>query len=146
MRRTRSAAVTALILTAVMTPLLVAAGAADDDAALDDRIRRILDATPLIDGHNDAPIQYRMRVAGHIDQLDFAGDLAAVGDRPMQTDIPRLREGGVGGQFWSVYIPINNNRGGREGDARRVLQQIDLTKRLVAAHPRHLVMAYTKTR
>ncbi len=131
----------ALFILLTLAPDVVAQDAGDD-AALEARVRRILAETPLIDGHNDAPIQYRSRVAGHIDQLDFASDLSG-GERPMQTDIPRLRAGGVGGQFWSVYIPINNNRGGRDGDARRVLQQIDLTKRLVAAHPQHLAMAYT---
>ena len=136
----------AFVLSALLSLLIITAPglaqAAGDDAALEERVRRILAETPLIDGHNDTPIQYRSRVAGHITEMDFNSDLSG-GDRPMQTDIPRLREGGVGGQFWSVYIPINNNRGGRDGDARRVLQQIDLTKRLVAAHPRHLAMAYT---
>ena len=67
--------------------------------------RAILRDTPLIDGHNDLPWQYHKRVNNRLDQLDLADDLTAL-DNPTHTDIPRLRAGGVGGQFWSAYIPI----------------------------------------
>jgi len=101
----------------------------------------LLRAVPLIDGHNDAPWQYRKRVGNDLDAMDFAADLSDLSP-PMHTDIPRLRAGGLGGQFWSVYIPIPE-RGGRPGDARIVIEQIDVVKQLAARYPDDLEMAYT---
>lgn len=93
------------------------------------RVHAILRDTPLIDGHNDIPWQYRQRAANNLDGLDLAADLTRL-DNPTHTDIPRLRAGGVGGQFWSVYIPIRRP-GGTDGDARIVFEQIDLVHRMV---------------
>ncbi len=120
-------------------------GAADNPTPQDqesyDRALKLLREVPLIDGHNDVPWQYRRRAQNQVDGLDFAGDTSTL-DPPMHTDIPRLRKGGVGGQFWSVYIPIRE-RGGQPGDARVVMEQIDLVHRLVRRHSEHLEMAYT---
>src|SRR5271157_6307090 len=55
-----------------------------------------------------------------------------------QTDIPRLREGGVKAQFWSVYIPSEH-----ENRARTVTEQIDLERRMVERYPDAFVMAYS---
>lgn len=142
MRRIVSMLGLMLIAAAAMAVVRPAtAGANDNDALLRGRVERVLRGVPLIDGHNDVPWQYRSRVNNHVDQLDFAGDLSTL-DPPMQTNIPRLREGMVGGQFWSVYIPIGM-RGGKPGDARVVLEQIDFVHRLAAAHPEHLEIART---
>ena len=84
--------------------------------------------TPLIDGHNDVPWAIRSRFANHLDRFDFAGDTTSL-ERPMHTDLPRLRAGGVGAQFWSVFIPIGEAPG-RPGDARTVIEQIDVARRL----------------
>ncbi len=111
------------------------------EARLEQQARTLLQAVPLIDGHNDTPWQYRKRVDLDIDRLDFAGDLTTL-NPPMHTDLRRLREGGVGGQFWSVYIPISE-RHGRAGDARAVIEQIDFVKRLAARYPDDLEIAYT---
>ncbi|RMH26237.1 MAG: membrane dipeptidase [Planctomycetota bacterium] len=92
-------------------------------------IRALLRQTPLIDGHNDVPWGVRARFANHLDRFDFAGDTASL-DRPMHTDLPRMRAGGVGAQFWSVYIPIAEAPG-RPGDARTVIEQIDVARRLI---------------
>ena len=128
----------------VASVLPVAPGAAvaspQSDEDLLERARRVLEEVPLIDGHNDTPWGYRGRVRNHVDQLDF-NDTRTI-SRPMHTDIPRLREGGVGGQFWSVFIPISL-RGGKDGDARIVIEQMDLVKRLVAKYPDTFEMAYT---
>jgi len=97
--------------------------------------------TPLIDGHNDVPWGYRARVRNHIDQLDLAGDTAAL-DRPMHTDLRRLRQGRVGGQFWSVYVPIEEP-GGDAQDVVDVLEQIDLVHRLVDRYSDRLELART---
>lgn len=101
-------------------------------------VMALLEQTPLIDGHNDVPVQYLRRARNHVADLDFH-DTTALG---MHTDLTRLRAGGLGGQFWSVYIPASDN-GFEPGDARRVLIQMDLVKRLAARYPDHLEMAYT---
>lgn len=115
--------------------------AANRDAALLERVKKVLRETPLIDGHNDIPWQYRTRTQNQLDELDLAADLTKL-DRPTHTDLPRLREGMVGGQFWSVYIPIRRP-GGSEGDARIVLEQIDVVHRMVARYSDDLELALT---
>jgi len=122
-----------------------AADAQDGEAAAEDplitRAREILRSAPLIDGHNDTPGQYRGRVDNRISELDLSRSTADL-EPFMHTDIPRLRLGGVGGQFWSVYIPASDT-GSRPGDVKRVVEQIDVVKRLCRAYPEHLAMAYT---
>ncbi|HSJ77654.1 MAG TPA: membrane dipeptidase, partial [Erythrobacter sp.] len=70
-----------------------------------------LDAAPVFDGHNDVPIQLRARVANQINGFDFEDTTGTGEAHPqgavMQTDLARLREGKVGAQFWSVYVPSN---------------------------------------
>lgn len=77
--------------------------ARQDDAALRARVMQILREVPLIDGHNDVPWQFRRRVNLHVDQIDFHDTTRL--DPAMHTDLKRLRAGGLGGQFWSVYVP-----------------------------------------
>ena len=88
---------------------------------------------PVIDGHNDLAMQLRARTG-----YDVAG---LAGSRPeFHTDIPRLRAGGVGAQFWSVYVPSDLP----EPEAVvATMEQIDAVYRLAAAHPGDLAMAYT---
>src|SRR6266511_764692 len=66
-----------------------------------DRIAGLLAHAPVFDGHNDLAWELRRRVRYDFEALDIAGDLSATG---LHTDIPRLRAGGVGAQFWSVYV------------------------------------------
>jgi membrane dipeptidase len=113
---------------------------AASDAALRERVMQVLRDVPLIDGHNDTPWQYRGRVNNHVDQIDFHDTTNL--DPPMRTDLSRLREGGVGGQFWSVFIPAGP-RGAEAGNVRIVLEQIDLVKRLCAKYPDRLEVAFT---
>lgn len=99
---------------------------------------RILEEVPLIDGHNDVPIQYRSRAGYKLSEIDFmnTADL----DRPMHTDIPRLRDGRVGGQFWSVYVSANLP----ESEAvQQTMEQIDFVYRMVEAFPDHFELALT---
>ncbi len=120
-------------------------GAADarieSDERLLARVHAILSDTPLIDGHNDIPWQYRQRAGNDLDGLDLAADLTQL-ESPTHTDIPRLRAGRVGGQFWSVYIPIRRP-GGTDGDARIVFEQIDLVHRMVERYGDTFEIAYT---
>src|SRR5439155_13743720 len=82
---------------------------------------RILKTVPLIDGHNDIPDAIRAR--GGLDSVDFA-----VLQPKLMTDIPKLRAGGVGGQFWAAYVPVTTLDSGPH-PAVYALEQIDLIKR-----------------
>jgi membrane dipeptidase len=105
------------------------AGSAQQDDAYQTAVE-ILSSVPLVDGHNDVPWQYRIRADNRLDEIDFAGDTSQL-ERPMHTDLPRLRQGHVGGQFWSVYVS-----GAITGPAavKAQLEQIDLARRLIARH------------
>jgi membrane dipeptidase len=98
--------------------------AAADDAPLR-HARDLLAHMPLVDGHNDLPWVIREEAQGDLLRYDIR-ERRATGD----TDIPRLREGLVGGQFWSVWIPS-----GLPQPARTQLEQIDLARRMIAAYP-----------
>jgi len=88
---------------------------------------RILRTTPLIDGHNDIPDAIRER--GGLDSVDFS-----VLQPRLMTDIPKLRAGGVGAQFWAAYVPVTTIHEG-EHPAVYALEQIDLSHRLCARYP-----------
>jgi membrane dipeptidase len=98
--------------------------------------RRVLAATPLIDGHNDLPIAIWESAAGPGDVAAAAHDLRA--STPFHTDIPRLRAGMVGGQFWSVYIPYTP---ADSGAAKRQLEQIDIALQIIGRYPDALELA-----
>ncbi|WP_379922404.1 dipeptidase [Erythrobacter sp. R86502] len=121
---------------------LHAQGAADDAAIV--AANAALDAAPIFDGHNDVPNQLRARVANQINAFDFEDTTDTGMDHPqgavMQTDLARLKEGKVGAQFWSVYVPSNPD----EADAvQQVIEQIDVTRRLIARYPAALRFATT---
>ncbi len=96
---------------------------------------RILATVPLIDGHNDIPDAVRER--GGVDSVNFA-----VRQPRLMTDIPKLRAGHVGGQFWAAYVPVTTMDSGTHSGVY-ALEQIDLVHRLCAKYPRSLAMAYT---
>jgi membrane dipeptidase len=119
-----------------MMPAAAAWGQAMDSKTAA-RIDRILKKTPLIDGHNDIAEQLREHYALSVDGLASGTDQR---DPPLMTDMARLHQGRVGGQFWSVYIPSDVT-----GDVaiRETLEQIDLVKRMVKAYPADLALALT---
>jgi len=125
-------------------PALAAAAAATDQATDNARIARVLEQTPLIDGHNDLPWEIRARFGGDLSKVDLSVSTAALpappGESHLMTDIPRLRQGHVGGQFWSVWIPVEM-RGPQA--VQTTLEQIDLVKAMCARYPQDLGMAYT---
>ena len=98
-----------------------------EDAALT-RARALLKAHPVIDGHNDLPWEIRINPASrmNVEAYDLRGKVSG------QTDLRRLREGGVGGQFWSVYIPGDIKD---SGFARVQLEQIDIARQVIAKYP-----------
>jgi membrane dipeptidase len=105
------------------------------------RVANVLRATPLIDGHNDIPWALRKRVNNRLDRIDLDADLTQI-EVPTHTDIPRLRRGQVGGQFWSVYVPIREYGGGSE-HTQLVIEQIDLVHRIVNRYAETFELAYT---
>jgi membrane dipeptidase len=111
------------------------------DEALHKRVTSVLKKTPLIDGHNDLPMRYTMQVQGNLEQMPFTSDLSSI-KKPTQTDHPRMLKGMMGGQFWSVYIPIAAYPGA-SGDVARVLTQIDVVHRMITTYPDQLELALT---
>jgi membrane dipeptidase len=117
-----------------LAAVLAGPAAAADDPALA-HAKELLSRHILVDGHNDLPWAIR-------EAKTAPGDVAAYDLRtraPGQTDIPRLRAGRVGGQFWSVYVPGE----GKEGWARLQLEQIDLARRIFARYPDTFALALT---
>ena len=103
-----------------------------DDAL--DRALAVLDTAPIVDGHNDLPWVIREQFGGDVENFDIS--VYAQFD----TDIPRLREGRVGTQFWSVYVPSSMT------DLEAVqmqLEQIDIAHRIIGKYPDDLVLALT---
>ncbi len=127
----RALLIAAILVTSVPLP------AQPIDSKTAAQIDRILKATPLIDGHNDLPWQLREKYGSRVTGLAGGTDRL---DKPLMTDILRLRSGRVGGQFWSVYIPADVI-----GDAaiRMTIEQIDIVKQMVGAYPRDLEFAAT---
>ena len=100
-----------------------------------DRLAALLRRAPVFDGHNDLPWALRRQVAYDLSARDIA-----VHQPNLHTDIPRLRSGGVGAQFFSVYVP-GTMTGGAAVTA--TLEQIDCVSRIVAAYPETFVAART---
>src|SRR5688572_13319489 len=103
------------------------------------RVERILRQTPVIDGHNDLPWEIRDSYDFWRKPLDLEADTSRIEPR-LQTDLPRMKKGGMGGQFWSVWIPADF-----KGDeaVRVTLEQFDIVHRMVARYPQVLEMAST---
>lgn len=99
-----------------------------EDAALLSRAERLLAEAPLIDGHNDLPTALLRNVGDDVEQVDLAAVQTAY-----PADIPRLRRGKVGAQFWSAYV---DSRYIAEGGAlKQALREIDVIDRVIRRHP-----------
>ncbi|CAM5693567.1 Membrane dipeptidase OS=Streptomyces tendae OX=1932 GN=GUR47_28140 PE=4 SV=1 [Streptomyces tendae] len=99
-----------------------------------DRARELLREFPVVDGHNDLPWALREQVRYDLDARDIAADQSA----HLHTDLARLRSGGVGAQYWSVYV-----RSDLPGAVTATLEQIDCVRRLIDRHPGQLRAALT---
>jgi len=133
---------------AVSVLLTNTAAAQTTKTDLTKRIDALLTIHPVIDGHNDLPWEIRERYQSDFSKVDLAADTlhlmlppeAPAGSPPLMTDLPRIKTGHLGGQFWSVWIPVSVT-----GPAaiKMTLEQIDLVKRMAQRYPDRLAMAYT---
>ena len=108
------------------------------DARLLDRAKGLLKSSPLIDGHNDYPWALRENAQQDLDKLDIRKPQPSI-----MTDIARLRSGGVGGQFWSVYVPVELAGQASGGAVTATLEQIDIVYRMVRKYPDTFELALT---
>lgn len=103
------------------------------------RAQKLLKAAPVIDGHNDWPEQLRADYGEGWWKVDLTADSRTF-KHPLHTDIPRLHAGGVGGQFWSVWVPATVTG---PAAVKATLQQIDIVRGLAARYPEHFELAST---
>ncbi|KAK8729305.1 hypothetical protein OTU49_008755, partial [Cherax quadricarinatus] len=109
-----------------------------------DTVVQLLRDTPLIDGHNDLPWNIRKFMHNKLHSFNFTAQLHKL--RPWSrsswshTDLPRLRQGMVGAQFWVSYVPCESQT---LNAVQLTIEQIDLIKRLINQYPQHLRLATT---
>jgi membrane dipeptidase len=123
--------------------VIAALGASSASAQTPEQVAQaVLAKNPVIDGHNDSPEQIAERFGSDFTKFDFRNTVptTGTGSKPMHTDIARLRQGGVGGQFWSVWIDPELPK---FEAVQRVIEQIDIVHRLVAQYPDDLQLALT---
>src|SRR5258708_647156 len=97
--------------------------------------RDLLGRHPLIDGHNDLPWTIRVADELDLDATDLAAPVAST-----QTDLPRMALGGVGGQFWSVFVPADL---AGETAVTTTFEQVDLVHQMIGRYPDALELALT---
>src|SRR5262249_2289183 len=100
------------------------------------RALRIQREAPLVDGHNDLPWEIRKQAGGDLAKMDFRAPLKST-----DTDLPRLKSGGVGGVFFAAYLPYSAFEHGMA--ARMTIEQIDLIHRMVEFAPNEMEFART---
>jgi membrane dipeptidase len=108
--------------------------AADPDSL--ERARALLTGHPVVDGHNDLPWALRVHAGYDLDRCDIGTDQTG----KLHTDLARLRAGGVGAQFWSVYVPSNLEE---DRAVTATLEQIDCVRALAARYGDDLRLAAT---
>ncbi len=123
---------------AMLSLVCLSAAVPTQDDALLARARRLLAATPVIDGHNDYPWEVRQKAGLDLAKLDLRQPQPSI-----MTDFARLEAGGVGAQFWSVYVPSPPKDADPAGAVTQTLEQIDIVHRMVARYPDRLALALT---
>ncbi len=121
----------------IVVPLAAALAASwqSTDSVLLDRARALLKQTPLIDGHNDYPWALREKVQRDFSKLDISKPQPTI-----MTDIARLRAGGVGAQFWSVYVPVEL---AGQSAVTATLEEIDTVHQMTRRYPETFELALT---
>jgi membrane dipeptidase len=133
------------VLSLPILALVVTTGRSADDAkpapraprgtvTVTDEARRIHQSAIVIDGHNDLPWELRRKSNLGFETIDIAKPQPR-----LQTDIPRLRAGGVGAQFWSVYVPSSTMKSGTA--IKTTLEQIDVVHRMIRHYPDTFALA-----
>ena len=122
-------------LLAVIVISSLAMSGPPQDAGLLERARALHKKSPLIDGHNDYPWALRENAQRDLDKLDISRSQPSI-----MTDIARLRAGGVGGQFWSVYVPADL---AGQSAVTATLEQIDIVHRMMRKYPGTFELALT---
>jgi membrane dipeptidase len=105
------------------------------DSAQLERARALHRQSPLIDGHNDYPWALREKAQRNLDKLDISKPQPSI-----MTDIPRLKAGGVGGQFWSVYVPVEL---AGQSAVTATLEEIDTVHLMMRRYPGTFELALT---
>jgi membrane dipeptidase len=123
-----------LAAVAMAAPILIAHLDQSADAVLD-HAKALLKDTPVIDGHNDYAWAVREKGKGDLDAFDMRKP-----QPQLMTDFARLRAGGVGGQFWSVYVPVELQG---QTAVTATLEQIDVVHRMIAKYSDTLELALT---
>jgi membrane dipeptidase len=124
-----------LFATVILLPMTDVMNSQQAETALLERAQALHKQVPLIDGHNDYPWALRENAERDLDKLDISKPQPSI-----MTDIGRLRAGGVGGQFWSVYVPAD-----LQGQAAvtATLEQIDIVHRMMRKYPETFELALT---
>jgi membrane dipeptidase len=123
------------LIAVLMCAAVSSARAQTEDAAMV-HARQFLASRPIIDGHNDLAWEIRTNPVSRMDVAKYPLRTPA----PGQTDFDRMRTGGIGGQFWSVYIP-GDDTAKQYGYAKMQLEQIDIARRVIARYPDQLRLA-----
>jgi membrane dipeptidase len=123
---------------ALTVPSLMVAADQNRPDQLLERARRLLRDVPIIDGHNDYPWQVREAGGGEIEKLDIRRPQPA-----LHTDIARLTAGGIGGQFWSVYVPSTRPDENAADAVAATIVQIDIVHRMMSLYAPHMALALT---
>jgi membrane dipeptidase len=126
----------------LLLPIVGAAATAVSPTDYGARVTRVLEKTPLVDGHNDLPWEIHDRFSGKLSAIDLLKNTsvpASADQIGLMTDIPRLRLGQVGGQFWSVWIPTDVHG---PAAVQLTLEQIDIVRNMTARYPNDFEMAY----
>jgi membrane dipeptidase len=121
-----------LLAVACAAPLLMTMQAQAADPLMA-RAMKLLQESPIIDGHNDYPWAVREKGKMDLDLFDMRKPQPL-----LMTDFARMRAGGVGGQFWSVYVPGDDKK-----PVTTTLEQIDIVHRMMAKYPDQLELALT---
>jgi membrane dipeptidase len=124
-----------LFATVILLPMTDVMNSQQAETALLERAQALHKQVPLIDGHNDYPWALRENAERDLDKLDISKPQPSI-----MTDIGRLRAGGVGGQFWSVYVPADLQG---QTAVTATLEQIDIVLRMMRKYPETFELALT---
>src|SRR5689334_14471584 len=118
----------AILLLCLLPSVMLADPPKRQPVVLTDEARAIHRDALVIDGHNDLAWQFREKNDLSFHTIDISRP-----QKGLHTDIPRLREGGVGAQFWAAYVSASTRKSGTA--VKLTLEQIDVIKRFVKGYP-----------